>query len=430
MTQTLTAFAILFAILFFGLPLGFAMGLVGLIAFMIAMGSNAAAAMVAQITWDTLSNYSLSVLPLFILMGNFVNHSGLSRDLYDTSNAFIGHRRGGLAMATILACGGFASVCGSSIATAATMATVALPSMRRFGYSPALSAGSIAAGGTLGILIPPSIIMVIYGSMTETSIGHLFIAGIVPGIIAILFYLGAVYAYTAFDPAAGPAGPRVPWSDRLRSLRNVWMVLALFLVVIGGIYLGVFTPTEAAGIGAAGAFVAALLRRSLGFGDLVRILFDSARTTAMLMTVLVGALIFSNYINITGAPESVLETIQAFGLPPLGVITLILIFYIVLGAVFDELAMILLTIPIFFPLVISLGYDPVWFGIIVVVVVELGLIVPPIGMNLFVIQSVARDIPMLTMYRGIFPFIVVDIIRLAILTLFPWIVLFLPQQMG
>jgi len=430
MTQTLIAFGILFAVLFFGVPLGFAMGLIGLVAFAILNGANSAAAMVAQVTWDTLSNYSLSVLPLFILMGNFVNHSGLSRDLYNTSNAFIGHRRGGLAMATILACGGFASVCGSSIATAATMATVALPSMRRFGYSPALSAGSIAAGGTLGILIPPSIIMVIYGSLTETSIGHLFIAGIIPGILAIFLYIVAIYAYITFDPEAGPAGPRVSWPDRFLALRNVWMVLALFLVVIGGIYLGVFTPTEAAGIGAAGAFVAALLRRSLGVRDLIRILFDSARTTAMLMTVLVGALIFSNYINLTGAPESVLETIKAFNFPPIGVMTLILIFYILLGAVFDELAMILLTIPIFFPLVISLGYDPVWFGIIVVVVVELGLIVPPIGMNLFVIQSVARDIPMTTMYRGIFPFIVVDIIRLAILVLFPWIVLFLPQQMG
>jgi tripartite ATP-independent transporter DctM subunit len=333
-------------------------------------------------------------------------------------------------MATILACGGFASVCGSSIATAATMATVALPSMRRFGYSPALSAGSVAAGGTLGILIPPSIIMVIYGSMTETSIGHLFIAGIVPGIIAIFFYLGAVAIYTAFNPDAGPAGPRMSWPDRISSLRRVWMVLALFFVVIGGIYLGVFTPTEAAGVGAAGSFAAALMRRSLTISDLMRILFDSARTTAMLMGVLVGALIFSNYINITGAPESVLDTIKAFNFPPLGVMTLILIFYILLGAVFDELAMILLTIPIFFPLVISLGYDPVWFGIIVVMVVELGLIVPPIGMNLFVIQSVARDIPMTTMYRGIFPFIAVDIVRLAILVLFPWIVLFLPRQMG
>jgi C4-dicarboxylate transporter DctM subunit len=363
-------------------------------------------------------------------MGNLVNHSGLSRNLYDASNAFIGHRRGGLAMATILASGGFAAVCGSSIATAATISTVALPSMRRYGYSPALSTGSIAAGGTLGILIPPSVIMIIYGSMTETSIGHLFIAGIVPGVLAVLLYMAAVRATTMLDPAAGPAGPRLAWVDRFRALRDVWMVLLLFLIVIGGIYLGVFTPTEAAGIGAAGAFIAALLRRTLTFAGFVRILFDSARTSAALMAVLVGALIFSNYINITGAPEAVVEWLKSFNFPPLGVMVLILIFYLFLGCVFDALAMILLTVPIFFPLVMALGYDPVWFGIIVVVVVELGLITPPIGMNLFVIQSVARDIPMTTIYRGILPFIVVDIIRLAILVLFPWIILFLPQQMG
>ncbi len=430
MTATLVAFAVLFAILFFGVPLAFALGLIGLVGFSMLMGVNAAAAMSAQIAWDTLTSYSLSVLPLFILMGNLVNHSGLSRNLYDASNAFIGHRRGGLAMATILASGGFAAVCGSSIATAATISTVALPSMRRFGYSPALSTGSIAAGGTLGILIPPSVIMIIYGSMTETSIGHLFIAGIIPGILAILLYMAAVAATTIRDPAAGPAGPRMPWPDRFRALREVWMVVLLFLLVIGGIYLGVFTPTEAAGIGAAGAFVAALLRRTLTFAGFVRILFDSARTSAALMGVLVGALIFSNYVNITGAPEAVVEALKSFNFPPLGVMTLILIFYLFLGCVFDALAMILLTVPIFFPLVMALGYDPVWFGIIVVVVVELGLITPPIGMNLFVIQSVARDIPMTTIYRGILPFIVVDIIRLAILVLFPWIILFLPQQMG
>jgi tripartite ATP-independent transporter DctM subunit len=430
MIATFIAFAILFAVLFFGVPLAFALGLVGLVGFSILMGANAAAAMSAQIAWDTLTSYSLSVLPLFILMGNLVNHSGLSRDLYDASNAFIGHRRGGLAMATILASGGFAAVCGSSIATAATISTVALPSMRRYGYSPALSTGSIAAGGTLGILIPPSVIMIIYGSMTETSIGHLFIAGIVPGVLAVLLYMAAVGTTTMLDPDAGPAGPRLSWPERLRALREVWMVVLLFLIVIGGIYLGVFTPTEAAGIGAAGAFIAALLRRSLTFTGFVRILFESARTSAALMAVLVGALIFSNYVNITGAPEAVVEWLQSFDFPALGVMALILLFYLFLGCVFDALAMILLTVPIFFPLVMSLGYDPVWFGIIVVVVVELGLITPPIGMNLFVIQSVARDIPMTTIYRGILPFIIVDIVRLAILVLFPAIILFLPKQMG
>jgi len=430
MTAAFISFVALFALLFFGIPLAFSLGLVGLIAFSLAIGAHAASAMAAQVTWDTLSSYSLSVLPLFILMGNFVNHSGLSRQLYDASNAFVGHRRGGLAMATILASGGFAAVCGSSIATAATISTVALPSMQRYGYSPALSTGSIAAGGTLGILIPPSVIMVIYGSMTETSIGHLFIAGIVPGILGVALYMVAVAMFTAVNPEAGPAGPRVNWPERFKALRQVWMVLTLFLIVIGGIYLGVFTPTEAAGIGATGAFIAALMRRSLSFRELLHILFDSARTSAALMAVLVGALIFSNFVNITGAPEAIVEALKAINMPPLGVMVLILIFYLMLGCVFDALAMILLTVPIFFPLVIALGFDPVWFGIITVVVVELSLITPPIGMNLFVIHSVARDIPMTTIYRGILPFIAVDIVRLAILVLFPMLVLFLPRQMG
>jgi C4-dicarboxylate transporter DctM subunit len=430
MTATLISFAVLFALLFFGVPLAFALGLVGFVAFAWAIGFNPAGAMVAQVTWDTLTSYSLSVLPLFVLMGNLVNHSGLSRQLYDASNAFIGHRRGGLAMATIMASGGFAAVCGSSIATAATISTIALPSMRAYGYSAALSTGSVAAGGTLGILIPPSVIMVIYGSMTETSIGHLFIAGILPGILGVLLYMAAVAAFTAVNPAAGPAGPRVSWPERLKALRQVWMVLALFLVVIGGIYLGVFTPTEAAGVGAAGAFVAALLRRNTGFGDFVRILFDTARTSAALMAVLVGALIFSNFVNITGAPELVVNAIKSVEAPPLGVMALILVFYVILGCVFDALAMILLTIPIFFPLVMALGFDPVWFGIVVVIVVEISLITPPIGMNLFVIHSVARDVPMTTIYRGILPFIVADFVRVAIVVLWPTFVLFLPRQMG
>jgi C4-dicarboxylate transporter DctM subunit len=376
------------------------------------------------------ANYTLSVIPLFILMGALAERSGISTGLFRAAEALTGRMRGGLAMAVIWACTAFGAICGSSVATTATFGRAALPELQRYKYDGGFATGTIAAGGTLGILIPPSVIMIIYGSMTETSIGHLFIAGIVPGILAVLLYMAAVSATTILDPAAGPAGPRVAWVNRFRALREVWMVVLLFVMVIGGIYLGVFTPTEAAGIGAAGAFIAALLRRSLTFSGFVRILYDSARTSAALMAVLVGALIFSNYVNITGAPEAVVEALKSFNFPPLGVMVLILIFYLFLGCVFDALAMILLTVPIFFPLVMALGYDPVWFGIIVVVVVELGLITPPIGMNLFVIQSVARDIPMTTIYRGILPFIAVDIIRLAILVLFPWIVLFLPQQMG
>jgi C4-dicarboxylate transporter DctM subunit len=430
MIAALSSFVVLFGLLFLGLPLAFALGLVGYVAFGLVVGFTPAGAMAAQVAWDTLTSYSLSVLPLFVLMGNLVNHAGLSRDLYAASNAFVGHRRGGLAMATIIACGGFAAVCGSSLATAATMATIALPSMRRFGYAEALSTGSVAAGGTLGILIPPSVIMVIYGTMTETSIGQLFVAGILPGTLGILLYVLAVLTVVTIDPKAGPAGPRLSWGERFRALRDVWAILGLFILVIGGIYLGVFTPTEAAGIGAAGAFVIALLRGSLTFKTLVGVLAETARTTAMLLAVLVGALIFSNFINVAGLPEAIVSGIRALDVPPLGVILLLLCFYLVLGCVFDALAMILLTIPVFFPLVQGLGFDPVWFGIVVVVVVEISLITPPIGMNLFVIRSVLKDVPMTTIYRGIVPFIVADIVRLAIIVLIPAFVLFLPSQMA
>jgi len=424
------AFIALFALLFAGLPLTFALGVIGFVGFAYIIGLNPAGAMTAQIAWDTVTSYSLSVLPLFVLMGNLVNHAGLSRELYAASNAMVGHRRGGLAMATVIACGGFAAVSGSSLATAATMSSIALPSMRRYGYSDGLSTGAVAAGGTLGILIPPSVIMVIYGSMTETSIGKLFVAGVIPGLLGILLYTLAV-TFTAWrNPKAGPAGPRLPWNERLKAVRQVWATLALFILVIGGIYLGVFTPTEAAGIGAAGAFVIALLRGTLTIPSLIGILAATARTTAMLMAVLIGALVFSNFVNVAGVPSTVVNFINGLGLTPTGVILTLIVFYLILGCVFDSLAMILLTIPVFFPLVIGLGFDPIWFGILIVMVVEISLITPPIGMNIFVIRSVARDIPVTTIYRGIVPFVVVDILRLAIIVLLPAVVLFLPNQMS
>ena len=423
------AFIALFALLFVGLPLTFALGLIGFFGFAWIIGINPAGAMSAQIAWDTVTSYSLSVLPLFVLMGNLVNHAGLSRELYAASNAMVGHRRGGLAMATILACGGFSAVSGSSLATAATMSSIALPSMRRYGYSDALSTGAVAAGGTLGILIPPSVIMVIYGSMTETSIGKLFIAGVIPGLLGILFYTLAV-AFTAWrNPEAGPAGPRLAWRERMRAVGQVWATLALFVLVIGGIYLGVFTATEAAGIGAAGAFLIALQRGTLTISSLIGILAATARTTAMLMAVLVGALIFSNFVNVAGVPSTVVNLINGFGLSPMGVILILIVFYLILGCVFDSLAMILLTIPVFFPLVMGLGFDPVWFGILIVMVVEISLITPPIGMNIFVIRSVARDIPVTTIYRGVVPFVLVDVVRLLLIVLVPALVLFLPSQM-
>ena len=378
------------------------------------------------------------MVPLFILLGLFVNKGGISKELYRVSFAFLGHFRGGLAMATIVACGGFAAICGSSLATAATMSKVAMPQMRRYGYSDSLSTASIAAGGTLGILIPPSVILVIYGLLTETSIGKLFIAGIVPGLLGILFYLGAVKFTVARNPAAGPAGEKTSWPDRLLAIKGVWAVLLLFFLVIGGLYGALdfwplhltFSPTEAAGMGASGAFLIALFRKALTVKDTISVLKETAFTTAALFSVLIGAWIFSNFINIAGLPETLLSVVTSHDVEPWVIMLMILLIYIALGCVFESLSMLLLTVPIFFPLVRDLGYDPVWFGIVVVVVTEISLITPPVGLNVFILKGVVGDVSTGTIFKGVTPFWIADIIRLAILVLFPAIVLFLPAAMG
>ncbi|MEZ5591873.1 MAG: TRAP transporter large permease [Gammaproteobacteria bacterium] len=429
MSTALIGFAILLLLVFLRLPIAFAMGLVGFVGFALQTNTRASLSMVGRLLIDTGQDYGLSVVPLFILMGLFVNRAGLSTELYRASYAFLGHFRGGLAMATIVACGGFSAICGSSLATAATMSRVAMPPMRKYGYSDGLAAASIAAGGTLGILIPPSVILVIYGLLTEQSIGKLFIAGIVPGLLGILFYVLAIRFAVARSPAAGPAGERSDWPERLAALRGVWTVLLLFLVVIGGIYGGVFTPTEAAGIGAGGAFLIALARRALSLYDLSEVLMDTARTTAMLFSVLIGALIFSNFVNRAGLPDALLALVTGFDVSPLVVMCLILLVYIVLGCVFESLSMLLLTVPIFFPLVQSLGFDLIWFGIIVVVVTEISLITPPVGLNVFVLRGVLGDVSTGTIFRGVTPFWIVDILRLALLVLVPALSLWLPSLM-
>ena len=437
MTESLLGLVAVLILVFMRMPIAIAMGLVGFIGYMELRGFRASISMVGRLIIDTAQDYGLSVVPLFILMGLFVNKGGLSRELYQVSNAFLGHFRGGLAMATIVACAGFAAICGSSLATAATMSKVALPQMRKFNYSDSLSTASIAAGGTLGILIPPSVILVIYGLLTETSIGKLFIAGIVPGVLGIVLYLVAVRFTVARDPIAGPAGNRSTWGERFKAIRSVWAVLLLFFLVIGGLYGALdfwpvhltFSPTEAAGMGAAGAFLIAFSRRRLSFSGVVQVLVETAQTTATLFTVLIGAWIFSNFVNFAGLPEALRESVAAFGVSPMMVMLMIIVIYILLGCVFESLSMLLLTVPIFFPLVTSLGFDPVWFGIIVVVVTEISLITPPVGLNVFVLKGVVGDVTTGTIFRGVTPFWVVDIIRLAILVLFPAIVLFLPNSM-
>ncbi len=418
--------AVIFMV-FLRIPIAFAMAIVGTVGFALLNDWGPAFYLVGQTARTTAESYELSVVPLFILMGNFVARSGLSNELYAASHAFLGHRRGGLAMATIVACGGFSAICGSSLATAATMAKVAMPSMRRYGYGDSLATGAIAAGGTLGILIPPSVILVIYGLITQTSVTKLFAAGILPGLLGVLCYLGAVRFIIWRRPELGPPAERMAWAGRLAALKDIWGVIILFVVVIGGIYAGIFTPTEAAGIGAFGGFLFALGRRTLTWRVLFEILAETATTTAMLFVVLIGALVFANFVNDTQMPQELAKAITGLNVPPLAVILVILLIYLALGCVFESLSMLLLTVPVFVPLVQGLNFDLIWFGIVVVVVTEISLITPPIGMNVFVLRGVLPEVSTGTIFRGVTPFWCADIVRLALIVLIPPIALFLPS---
>jgi C4-dicarboxylate transporter, DctM subunit len=430
MIEASLGFLAVFLLAALRIPLAVAMTMTGLAGLALLRGWQPALASTSQVIFETGFAYTLSVIPLFVLMGNFVARAGMARELFQAANAFVGHRRGGLAMASIIASGGFGAICGSSIATAATMTRVAYPEMKAHGYKDALASGSIAAGGTLGILIPPSTIMVIYGIITETDIGKLFIAGILPGLVAIVCLCLAVVFITWRDPEAGPAAKRHTWAERLSAVRNVWGVAVLFALVIGGIYGGVFTATEGAGVGAAGAFFFALLRGSLTPRVLLEILQESARTTAMLFTILIGAMVFTSFVNFTSMPADLRDFILQFSPEPIMVVVMMMAIYVLLGLVMEELSMVLLTIPVFFPIITSLGYDPVWFGILIVTVIEIGMISPPVGMNLFVVNALLPKVPLNAIFRGVWPFVIADIVRLGILVAFPVIALWLPGFMN
>jgi tripartite ATP-independent transporter DctM subunit len=425
MTEALIGLATMMALSFLRVPIAISMGLVGFLGLWWMRGLGPSMASATTVVYESGFQYTLSVVPLFILMGNFVTRAGMSKELYRAGHTFVGHMRGGLAMATVLACAGFGAICGSSIATAATMTKVAYPSMHDHGYSDELAVGTIAAGGTLGILIPPSTIMVIYGIMTQTNIGKLFAAGVLPGLVAVILLCLGVQYMCWRNPAAGPRAERAGWRA-LRALRDVWAVALLFIVVMGGIYGGVFTATEGAGIGAAGAFFFALARGALDQRALLAVLTDSARTTAMLFVILVGALIFSNFLNYTSMPTDLRALITHWQLSPVTVMVAICVIYVLLGTAMEELSMILLTIPVFFPIVTGLGMDPVWFGIIIVVVVQIGLISPPVGMNMFVVKSMLPGMTTQTVFRGVWPFVWALVVLLAILVAFPWLSLVLP----
>ncbi len=429
MTEALLGFAAVFALALLRVPLAFAMGLVGVVGLALMRSWPASFASTSLVVYETGFAYILSVIPLFILMGNFVARAGLAHELYRAAYSFIGHFRGGLAHATVLSCAGFGAICGSSIATAATMSRVAYPSMKKLGYADYLSAGVIAAGGTLGIMIPPSTILVIYGIVTETNIGKLFAAGVIPGLLCAALMMVAIAFIVWRDPAAGPAGERATWRERLQAVKGVWGVALLVLLVLGGIYGGVFTATEGAGIGAFGAFVFAWLRRTLTWRVLFEVLVDSARTTAMLFTILIAATMFANFVNMTSMPYDLKEWILHLGLPPLAIVGAMMVIYILLGMIMEELAMVLLTLPVFFPIVVGLGFDPVWFGVLIVLVVQIGLISPPVGLNLFVLNSLLRDVPLTQIYRGVWMFVAALVVSLFLILEFAPIALWLPGFM-
>ena len=422
------AFLALFVLLIMTVPIGIAMGLCGLAGMAMIIGLMPTLSLFGTTVYETTVTYDLSVIPLFVLMGSVASRSGLSKELYGAFNAWFGAFRGGLALATIGACGAFAAICGSSVATAATMSQVALPEMQRYNYNKSLATGSIAAGGIIGILIPPSLVLVLYGILTETSIGDLFIAGFLPGILTIVGFMLVIALLTRIYPEMGPAGERSSALEKMRALGRTWAILLLFALVIGGIYFGVFTPTEAAGVGAMGAFGISALRRRMTFANTRDALMETVKTTAMIFTVLIGALTLNNLMVFSGIAGALSGFVSGLDMHPMAVMAIILLIYLVMGCFLDTLAMILLTVPIFFPIVVDLGFDPVWFGVIVVMVVELGLITPPICMNVFVIKGIAPDIKLTTIYAGVIPFVIAQMILIILVFLLPDIALWLPES--
>ena len=429
MTEAVIGFLAVFGLALLRVPLAFSMGLVGTIGIGLVRGWDPAWANIEQVVQETGFAYLLSVVPLFVLMGNFVARAGLAQELFHFAQTLIGHIKGGLAHATVLACAGFGAICGSSIATAATMSKVAYPSMKHQGYSDSMSTAVIAAGGTLGIMIPPSTILVIYGIITETNIGELFAAGVLPGLISALLMMVGVAFMTWKDPDHAPAARRSSWAERLQALRDIWGVLLLALVVLGGIYGGVFTATEGAGVGASGAFLFALARRKLTWRILIDVLIESARTTSMLFMLLIAATIFANFINFTPMPFLLQDWIMEMDVAPIWVIAAMMVVYIVLGMIMEELTIVLLTIPLFFPIVTNLGFDPVWFGVLIVMVVQIGLVSPPVGMNLFVIHGLLPGVGLGAIFRGVWILVLAMVVSLGILMAFPEISLYLPKLM-
>lgn len=420
----------MFVLIALQIPIGISMAIAGVVGFGILSGWHAAFSLIAAKGVGALASEELAVIPLFLVMGSFANVSGLAADIYKIAYAFVGHRRGGLALATIGGCAGFGAVCGSSLATAATMGRVALPEMLKRNYEPSLATGSIAAGGTLGMLIPPSVIMVIYAFLAEQFVITMFIAALIPGLLAVLFHFIAIMIVVRRNPDAGPAGDRTDWSGRLRVIGEGTGVLLMMLIVIGGIYGGVFTVNEAAALGAAVAFLFTVWRGKLTWESLLLVMRETASNTAMIYLIIIGASVFASFISITKMPAVVVDGIGSMGLPPLVIILALFLLFLILGSIFDTIAAMVITFPFIYPLVVDLGYSPIWWGIILVMAIEVGMITPPIGMNVFVLHGVAKTVPLQTIFKGIFPFFYADIVRILLVIIFPALAMWLPGILG
>jgi len=422
-------FIILLLLIFSQMPVGFAMALVGFCGFAFIVSWDAALSLIARDIFDVFGSYNLTVIPLFVLMGQIAYHAGISTRLFNVAYRFIGHWPGGMAIATIGACAGFSAICGSTNATAATMTAVTLPEMRKYNYDDGLAAGVIAAGGSLGILVPPSVIFIIYGIMTEQSIGKLFVAGVLPGILLTLFFVISIVVTTLMNPQLAPRGPKTEWKDKLASLSGLIDTLILFMMVMGGLFSGLFTPTEAGGMGAFGALIIAMIRQNIRFSGMVQALFETTRISCMIMVIVAGATIFGHFLAITRIPYDIAGWVAGFQMPPFCIMGIIIGVFLIGGCIIDSLALIMLTVPIFFPVVLSLGYDPMWFGVIIVLVTQVGVITPPVGINVYVVSGVAKDIPLQVIFRGVIPLLVALLACTMLMIPFPQIALFLPQFM-
>jgi C4-dicarboxylate transporter, DctM subunit len=420
---------LLVAILFSRFPVAFCMALVGVLGFGYLVSPEAALNIIIKDFYSVFSSYDLTVVPLFVFMGQILFYSGISRKLYDAALAWFGHYKGGLAMATVGACAGFASICGSTNATAATMASVTLPEMKRLGYSDALATGTVAAGGSLGILIPPSTIFIVYGIMTEQSIGKLFMAGVLPGILLSILFMVTIYIWVTLRPEIAPRAEKATFRTKLRALTGITETLTLFVIVMGGLFLGIFTPTEAGAVGALGGVLIPLLSRQLSWGGFLEALYSSTRTTCMILTIVAGATVFGHFLAVTRIPATLSGWVVTLPFPAWGIMLVIFFFFFIGGCFMDALGMILLTIPIFYPVAIAIGYDPIWFGVVIVLVTELGVITPPVGINVYVVSGIAKEVPLEVIFKGAFPYVLALTAYLVIMLLFPQIALVLPSFM-